>query len=211
MNPNNKKLKSLRILGLVCGAVLISGSFAQGAISIGINQSYNGTAPHSSTTPWINTVFQDIGPNTVRLTITAPHLTSGHLANPEFLKSLYLNFNDAKDVTALDFTPVYGLWHGLSPVYSLDLSQNNFQASTGGYYSILLGFQTKGVPSQFNQGDVVVFDITTTQPDTSLSSLDFAYESEPGTAGSFYSAALIQNTGSNNKQSDWAGSTISVP
>jgi hypothetical protein len=55
----------------------------------------------------------------------------------------------------------------------------------------------------------VVFDITTTQPDTSLSSLDFAFESEPGTAGSFYSAALILNTGNNNKQADWAGSTIS--
>jgi hypothetical protein len=48
-----------------------------------------------------------------------------------------------------------------------------------------------------------------------LSSLDFAFKSVPGTAGSFYSAALIQNTGSNNKQSDWAGATtftfISVP
>jgi hypothetical protein len=152
MNANNKKPKSLRILALACGAVLISSSFAQGAISFGINQSYNGTAPHSSTTPWINTVFQDIGPNTVRLTITAPNLTSGHLANPEFLKSLYLNFNDAKDVTALDFTPVYGLWHGLSPVYSLDLGQTNFQASAGGNYSILLGFQTKGgVANQFTR------------------------------------------------------------
>jgi hypothetical protein len=135
------------------------------------------------------------------------------LANPEFLRSLFLNFNDTKDVTALQFTPVYGQWHGLAPAYSLDLGQNNFQASTGGNYSILLGFQTKGVPSQFNQGDQVVFVITTTQPNTSLSSSDFAYESEPGTAGSFYAAALIQNTGSNNKQSDWAGSTTftSVP
>jgi len=221
MNPDNKNqdtpqiLKSLRILGLVCGAVLFSNSFAQAAtaVDIGINESYNGTAPHSSTTPWVDIVLQDIAPNTVRLTITAPNLTSGHLANPEFLQSVYLNFNAIKDVTALQFTPDYSQWQGLSPVYSLGLSQNNFQASTGGNFSILLGFQTKGVPSQFNQGDQVVFDITTTQPNTSLNSSDFVYKSVPGTAGSFYSAALIQNTGSNNKQSDWAGSTTftSVP
>src|SRR5215469_5258106 len=225
MNADNKKqglranTKSLRILGLICGAVLISASLTQGAIStsvdIGVNKSYNGTAPHSSTTPWVDTLFQDIGPNTVQLTITAPNLTSGTLANPEFLQSLYLNFNDTKSVTALQFTPVFSQWQGLSTVYSLGLSQNNEQASTGGNYDILLGFQTKGVANQFNQGDQVVFDITTTQANTSLSSLDFAFKSVPGTAGSFYSAALIQNTGSNNKQSDWAGSTtftfISVP
>jgi hypothetical protein len=224
MNADNKKeeqranTKSLRILGLIGGAMLISSSITQGAIStvdIGVNKSYNGTAPHSSTTPWVDTTFQDISPNTVQLTITAPNLTSGTLANPEFLQNLYLNFNDTKQVTALQFTPVFSQWQGLSTVYSLGLSQNNEQASTGGNYDILLGFQTKGVPSQFNQGDQVVFDITTSQPNTSLSSLDFAFKSTPGTAGSFYSAALIQNTGSNNKQSDYAGSTtftfISVP
>ena len=212
-------LKSLRISGLVWGAVLISSSYTQGAIStsvdIGVNKSYNGTAPHSPTTPWVDTLFQDIGPNTVQLTITAPNLTSGNLANPEFLQSLYLNFNDTKQVTALQFTPVFSQWHGLSTAYSLGLSQNNEQASTGGNYDILLGFQTMGVPSQFNQGDQVVFDITTTQANTSLSSLDFAFKSTPGTAGSFYSAALIQNTGNNNKQTDYAGSTtftfLSVP
>ena len=225
INADNKKqepranTKSLRILRLVCGAMLISSSITQAAIStsvdIGVNKSFNGTAPHSSTTPWVDTLFQDIGPNTVQLTITAPNLTSGTLANPEFLQSLYLNFNATKQVTALQFTPVFSQWQGLSTVYSLGLSQNNEQASTGGNYSILLGFQTKGVPNQFNQGDQVVFDITTTQANTSLSSLDFAFRSVPGTAGSFYSAALIQNTGNNNKQSDWAGATtftfISVP
>jgi len=225
MNADNKKqeqrtnAKSLRILGLVCGALLISSFVTQGAISssvdIGINHSYNGTAPHSSTTPWVETLFQDIGPNTVQLTITAPNLTSGHLANPEFLQSLYLNYNDTKSVTALQFTPVFSQWQGLSTAYSLGLSKNNEQASTGGSYDILLGFQSMGVPSQFNQGDTVVFDITTTQANTTLSSLDFAFKSVPGTAGSFYSAGLIQNTGNNNKQSDYAGSDtftfISVP
>jgi hypothetical protein len=227
MNADNKKQEqrantnSLRMLGLVWGVVLISSSVTLGAISssvdIGISHSYNGTAPHSSTTPWVDTLFQDIGPNTVQLTITAPNLTSGHLANPEFLQSLYLNYNATKQVTALQFTPVFSQWQGLATAYSLVETQPSLlQASTGGKFDILLGFQTQGgVPNQFNQGDKVVFDITTTQANTSLSSLDFAFKSVPGTAGSFYSAALIQNTGNNNKQSDWAGSDtftfISVP
>ena len=222
MNADNKKqeqranTKSLRILGLVWGAVLISSSITQGAIStsvdIGINKSYNGTAPDSSTTPWINSLFQDIGPNTVQLTITAPNLSG-----PEFLQSLYLNFNSTKQVTALKWTPVWSQWHGLATAYSLvETTPPLLQASTGGKFDIQLGFQTSGgLPNQFNQGDQVVFDITTTQANTSLSSLDFAFKSVPGTAGSFYSAALIQNTGSNDKQSDWAGATtftfISVP
>jgi hypothetical protein len=117
----------------------------------------------------------------------------------------------------LQFTPVFSQWQGLSTAYSLGLSQNGETASTGGNYSILLGFQKNGgVPSQFNQGDQVVFDITTTQANTSLSSLDFAFKSVPGTAGSFYSAALIKQTSDkNDNSSDWAGSTtftfISVP
>jgi hypothetical protein len=222
MNADNKKeeqranTKSLRILGLVCGAVLISTSLTQGAIStsvdIGINKSYNGTAPQSSTTPWVDTLFQDIAPNTVQVTITAPNLTG-----PEFLQSLYLNYNSTKQVTALRFTPVFSQWHGLATAYSLvETTPPSLQASTGGNYDILLGFQTSGgLPSEFNQGDQVVFDITTTQANTSLSSLDFAFKSVPGSAGSFYSAALIQDTGKNNKQSDYAGATtftfISVP
>jgi hypothetical protein len=194
-------------LGMVLASLLIGSSGAHAAVDVGVNKSYNGTAPHSSTTPWVDTLFTDMGNNTVRLTITAPNLTSGNLANPEFLQSLFLNFNDTKQVTSLQFTPVFSLWQGLSTVYSLGESKNNEAASTGGNYDVLLGFQTKGVPSQFNQGDKVVFDITTTQSGTSLSSQDFAFLSTPGTAGSYYAAALIQNTGNNNKQSDYAGAT----
>jgi len=203
-----KKLKGKLLYSICTAAVLIMATSAvQAAVDIGVNHSYNGTPPHSSTTPWVDTLFQDMGGGRVRLTITAPNLTSGQLANPEFLQSLFLNFNDTKQVTSLIFTPVFSLWQGLSTVYSLGLSKDNEQASTGGKFDIVLGFQTMGgVPNQFNQGDVVVFDITTSQA-TSLSSQDFAFLSTPGSAGSFYSAALIQNTGSNNKQSDYAGAT----
>jgi hypothetical protein len=198
---------SRKVAVVIIGCAMVA-SVSQAAVDVGVNKSYDGTAPHSSTTPWVDTLFQDIGNNTVRLTITVPNLTSGNLANPEFLQSLFLNFNDTKQVTSLTFTPVFGLWQGLATASSVIESKNNEQASTGGKYDILLGFQAQGgVKNQFNQGDQVVYNITTTQAGTSLSSQDFAFLSTPGTAGSYYAAALIQNTGNNNKQSDYAGAT----
>jgi hypothetical protein len=192
---------SARRLFLV--VLLMAGSLARGGVDIGVNSSYNGTAPASPTTPWINSLFQDIGPNTVQLTITAPNLS-----NPEYLQSLYLNFNDTKQVNSLVFTPVFSLWQGVDHNFTLDLSKNNETASTGGNYDILLGFSAApGAARRFVAGDQVVFDITTSQAGTSLNSLDFAMRSVPGSAGSFYAAAFIQRTDTPPKDTDFAGAT----
>jgi hypothetical protein len=179
-------------------------STAWGAVvDIGVDTSYSGSAPKSSTTPWIDTTFEDIAPNTVRLTITAPNLS-----NPEFLDSLYLNFNDTKQVTSLIFTPVFNLWQGLDNNYSLQESRNNEQAANGGNYDILLGFSdSRGASRRFGTGDQVVFDITTSDANSDLTSLDFAMRSVPGSAGSFYAAAFIQGTGQGHKDSDFAGAS----
>jgi len=192
---------SWAMVGLVVG--LTATCSVQAAVDIGVNKSYDGTAPKSSTTPWVNNLFQDVGPNTVRLTITA-----ANLSNPEYLQSLYLNFNDTKQVTSLVFTPVFSLWRGVADQYSLNLNRNDEQAATGGKYDILLGFSTSpGASRRFNKSDQVVFDITTSQAETSLTSLDFAFGSVPGPAGSFYAAAFFQNTGYNHKDTDYAGAT----
>ncbi len=114
-----------------------------------------------------------------------------------------------KQVTSLIWQPVFSMWKGLATAYSLaETSPPNLQASTGGKYDIQLGFQTSGgLSSQFNHGDTVVFDITTAQKNTSLSSQDFAFRSIPGTAGSFYAASYFGGTGSNGKGTDYAGAT----
>jgi len=195
--------KTISKAGMGLAALVMASSVAQAAVEIGVNVNLQGTPPHSSTTPWVNTVFQDIGNNTVQLTITAPNLT-----NPEFIQSLYLNFNPTKNVSALTFTPVFSMWHGLSTSYSLALNENNFQAgSQGGDFDINLGFQTSGgLAAQFNQGDQVVFDITTTQKNTGLSSLDFAFTSSNGGHGNttYYVAAEIAGIGGNGEGWDAA-------
>jgi hypothetical protein len=193
----------LWVTAATLGVALTAGPFARAAVEVGVDSSYAGTAPKSGTTPWIDNLFEDIAPNTVRLTISA-----ANLSNPEYLQSLYLNFNDTKQVTSLIFTPVLSLWQGVDNNFSLELSRNNEQAASGGNYDILLGFSdSHGASRRFGNGDQVVFDITTSQADTSLTSLDFAMRSVPGSAGSFYAAAFIQGTGSNHKDSDFAGAT----
>jgi hypothetical protein len=167
--------KNVFKLALVLAMLLGANFAAQAALSIGTDVSIQGSKPASSTTPWVNSFFTDLGNNTVQLTITAPHLTGS-----EFIENLYLQFNSSKQVNSLVFTPVS--FQGLSSKYSLTLNQNNLQAGTsGGDFSIMLGFQTSGgLSSEFNQGDTVVFNITTTQKNTSLSSLDFAFKSFNG-------------------------------
>src|SRR5262245_39845193 len=95
--PTNKLLRDLAVTAALAFTLTIAIP-ARGAVDIGVDTSFSGTAPRSSTTPWIDSSFQDIGPNRVRLTITAPNLS-----NPEYLQSLYLNFNDIKQVTSLIF------------------------------------------------------------------------------------------------------------
>jgi len=201
VRPPKSLRTSARALGVAVAATLMASSVAHAALDIGVNVNFQGTPPHSSTTPWVNSLFTDISPNTVQLTITAPNLT-----NPEFFSSLYLQFNPTKNVSALTFTPVFSQWQGISQKYSVGLNQNNFQAgANGGDFSILLGF------NNFSQGDQVVFDITTSQKNTSLSSADFAFRSSNnhhGTQNTYYEAAYIQGIGGNG--SGWDGASTFV-
>ncbi len=178
------------------------GSVANAAVDIGVNQNFIPVAPHSSATPWVNLLFSDIGPNTVQLTITAPNLTGS-----EYLSSLRLNFNSTKDVTALNFTPVYSMWNGVSTgssAWDMAAGQDKFKASkSGGQYDMNLNFDG---PKLFNGGDQVVFNITTSQKGTGLSSQDFAFLSNNygGNSGVFYAAANIFGI-SPGSQNGWDG------
>jgi len=191
--------------GVLLAALLMASSEAHAALSIGTDVSILGSKPASSTTPWVNSVFTDIGNNTVQLTITAPNLTG-----TEFVQTLYLEFNDLKNVSALNFALVSA--QGLSSSVQVGLGQDKFQAgSAGGDFDIQLGFKTGGgLPAQFNGGDQIVFDITTTQANTSLSSLDFAFRSfNNNHPPLYYEAAYIGGIGGHN--SGWvAADTFTV-
>ena len=201
--------RHIRLCTVLVGAALLSGSAARAALDIPIGTSYNGNPP-TSPPPWVDLNFVDLSPGTVRLTITASQLSA-----ISYIQNLYFNFDDTKTVTSLNFTPVWSLWSGVNS-YSLSEGKNMSPADKGGSFDIKLGFGTSKAASQFNGGDQVVFDITSSQ---SFSSASFAFKSyQPGPIlpnSSWYAAALIQNTGPKNNQSgfDGAGSftLTSVP
>src|SRR5262245_58647738 len=90
VNPckmGGERLRVVRTFGLALVAASLAISAAQAAIEMQLSGSYGGTPPDSTVKPWMDVVFQDIAPNTVRLTITAPNLT-----NPEFDQNINFNF-----------------------------------------------------------------------------------------------------------------------
>ena len=185
---------------MILGAVLLSNSTAHAALDIPVGTSFNGMPP-TSPPPWVDLNFVDLSPGTVRLTITAAQLSS-----ISFIQNIYFNFDDTKNVTSLTFTPVWSLFSGVNS-YSLTERKNNLTAASAGKFDIQLGFGGgNNAASQFNGGDRVVFDITSSQ---SFSSASFASKSyQPGSIppnSSWYAAAFIQNTGAKNNQTDWAG------
>ena len=192
--------RHIQLWAVFVGVTLLSGSAARAALDIPIGTSYNGTPP-TSPAPWVEMNLVDLAPNTVRLTITAAQLSS-----ISFIKNLFFNFDDTKNVTSLTFTPVWSLFSGVNS-YSLTERKNNLTAASVGKFDIQLGFGGgNNAASQFNGGDRVVFDITSSQ---SFSAASFAFRSyQPGSIppnSSWYAAAFIQNTGAKNNHTDWAG------
>ena len=191
-----------RLIGLLTvliGSALLCGSAARAALDIPISTSFDGTPP-TSPPPWVDLNFVDLSPGTVRLTITASQLSA-----ISYVQNLYFNFDDTKNVTSLNFTPVWSLWSGVD-TYSLSEHQNQNPADSGGKFDIKLGFGTSKAASQFNGGDQVVFDITSSQSFSSASFAFKSYQNGPiSPNSSWYAAALIQGTGDKNNKTDWAG------
>lgn len=191
--------RHIYLWAVLVGVTLLCGSAARAALDIPIGTSFNGTPP-TSPAPWVDLQFNDLSPGTVRLTVTTSRLSA-----LSYIQKLYFNFDDTKTVTSLTFTPVWSLWHGVNS-YSLKEKKNGLPADMGGSFDIALGFGTANGASQFNGGDRVVFDITSSH---SFSSASFAFRSyQPGPIppnSSWYAAAQIQDTGAKYNQSAWAG------
>ena len=63
----------------------------------------SGYSPASTNRPWLDAVFQNVSPGTVRLTVTNLHLTGN-----EDIEGLYFNLNPKLDPTRLSFAMAGG-------------------------------------------------------------------------------------------------------
>ena len=193
----------LRIVGLA--ALLFAGVSLFGcsvvlAESIGyqFNYAFSGTAPASTSQPWIDAVFEDVTPGTVRLAIT-----NLNLSGSENVGELYFNLNPRYSPSALALSIGGGSGGFLTPTVSLGADM--FKADGDGKYDILFSFDEGGTDAtRFTANEYLVWQITGIP---NLTAADFAYLSQPaGGVGPFYAAAHVQRIGAGSL-SGWIAAT----
>jgi hypothetical protein len=193
----------LRIVGLA--ALLFAGVSLLGcsvvlAESIGcqFNYAFSGTAPASTSQPWIDAVFVDVTPGTVRFAVT-----NLNLSGSENVGGLYFNLNPRYSPSVLALSVEGGSGGFLTP--SVSLGANTFKADGDGMYDILFSFDEGGTDAtRFTANEYLVWRITGIP---TLTAADFAYLSKPaGGAGPFYAAVHVQRIGTRSL-SGWIAAT----
>jgi hypothetical protein len=195
----------LRGIAVVAVAMLVGTGVGNAAsITLGADFEFSGgTAPSSATTPWVTATFDDSfgGPNTVRLTMSAPNLT-----DPESLGGVYLNFDPSLDATLLTFTAI-----------SLGSTPNNiftgtdaFKADGDGDFDIWFDFpQPPGSQAKrFTTGESVIYDLTYISA-IDANSFIFLSASDGGNE-SFAMAGHIQQA-AGGANSGWIGAPVPEP
>jgi hypothetical protein len=138
------------------------------------------------------------GPTSLTLTLTdivgGVHFSlTGNLADGEFLRELYLNFDPSKDPTTL----VFGDQAGVAPA-NIATGVNAFQADGDGLFDILLTWPTGAGPGRFEGTDSFTATIA------GVMVADFEFNSEPaGGHGPFLVAFRVQGLGADNEGSGW--------
>ena len=196
----------LRGIAVVAVAMLVGTGVGNAAsITLGADFEFSGgTAPVSATTPWITATFDDSfgGPNTVRLTMSAPNLT-----DPESLGGVYLNFDPSLDATLLTFTVVD---NSDSPPNNIFTGVDAFMADGDGKFDIWFDFpQPPGSQNaRFKTGESVIYDLTYI---SAIDANSFIFLSAPGAGNeSFAMAGHIQQTGG-GVDSGWIGAPVPEP
>ncbi len=129
--------------------------------------------------PLVTAIFEDVAPNQVNLTITAPGLTGN-----SFLRALYFNLDPTMSAPGLTFNQTAS--SGGVPAAVLS-SNDSFKTGGGGKFDVKITFATAPV---FIAGNSVVYSITGL---AGISAESFAFQ-DTVSAGSSqsYAAASIQ-------------------
>jgi hypothetical protein len=176
-------------------------SFAA-TLSFDLDTEFSGGDVPQGTPPFLTATFDDSfgGPDTVRLTLSAPGLVGSELV------ALWLfNFDPALDPTLLTFTPV-----SVGSINDGATQKNTgvdaFMADGDGLFDIQFDFPPP--PGQqtarFMTGETLVYDLTYGGGNIDVNSFAFLSQMSAGN-GTFFSAAQIQGIGPEGNGSGWIG------
>jgi len=149
-----------------------------------------GTAP-SGPGPWLRATFTDV---TGGVELKLECMLAG---SDEGVKEWLFNLDPAFDPANLSFMQVSG-----SPMSgSYDAMADAFMADGDGSFDIRFSWPRNPLADRFNDGDMVVYMITSPDP---ISAASFNFLSTgAGGHGPFHTAAHIQGTGGDGKESGW--------
>lgn len=203
-------------LALSVATFLWMSTMAQASLTVGLDHTFSGDSPTSSTTPWLQAVFTDISQSNcggsngcVQLDLTAPNLASD---GSEFVSFWHFNVLESLSSIAgfsLGITQHSGLVPGSTDGYS----NNAYKADGDGYYDFGFNFDTANQGSRFVHGDEAIFYITGVN--AAITSASFDATSSPNNAsgggsspnGTYRSAGHIQFNSLNC--SGWIGDSAS--
>jgi PEP-CTERM motif len=174
-------------------ALLVPASAHATSITGVLDFTFSGSSPSGDPTV---TVDDGGVPGSVELTFDLTDLSP-----TEFADDFYLNFNPAKDVTALSIVQNTG-----DLVNEIVIDLNNNKADGDGFFDILFDWPPPpGSPSNvFGAGETATFTVTGI---ADLVATDFVFPSINGPVGKngFYAAAHIQSIGTDGEDSGWVG------
>jgi hypothetical protein len=191
------QMKRIQFGGVVlCAVLALSLSTARAdSFSICLNLEFSGAFPPAGPPSpcWLEATFVDVGLNSVDLTL------EGHLVgSAEFVGEWLFNLDPTKDPNQLSITYSSGVPNNTAVIST---GVDAFQANGDGLFDIQFDWPNNPVGDRFNDSDVVVYNITSTQ---SINVHSFNYESAPdGGNSEWLSAAHVQGIGDTGANSGW--------
>lgn len=182
-----KRMAGFLIFLLAVFPVLISPLYAdnltQGDLLFSLDSVYTGSATPAGTPPWLTATFENVGTNSVQLTLAYSAVNAG---SSDYISSWFLNFNPAQEVLGLNFTPVSGV--AADPIF---IAYDGVKA--GG--DLLFDVQFSFAANSFNPGASSVYLISSTVDSIDALSFSFLSTNALGLTN-YYSAANILSSGS---------------
>jgi hypothetical protein len=160
-------------------------SLTSGDLLFSLDLVYTGSATPEGTPPWLTATFENVGANSVQLTMDYSGLNAG---STEYVSSWFFNFNPNFEVLGLDIQLVSGI--AADPITK---AYDGVRA--GG--DLLFDIQFSFAANSFNAGDTSVYLISSTVANESIDALSFSFLSTNSfDLTDYYSAANILNSGS---------------
>jgi hypothetical protein len=153
---------------------------------------------------WVSSLFSDVKPGTVQITMSANGLADGN-----FLSALFFNLDPSLKPSKLTFTYVGG--SGGFTLPTISTGANAFKADDQGKFDIYLAFSQR-TGSEFTGNDYVIYDVTSSAFNLTASDFD-CLSSAAGGCSEYLAAAEISGiTGQcDNSGTGWVAPGCIVP